>query len=151
LSASAAPRLAPKLRPRRIALVALVITAIIYTRLPVAFFPVWIVLFVFARHRRTGLLLALGATAACGLVLVGLELESKGWYWMYTVSLYQVQHVLLPRFVLGAEVLLKWAPFAAGVPLVAGLLAWRRRLSARAALWVGMFVASIPSGLLPFA
>ncbi|MFT3776309.1 MAG: hypothetical protein QM820_64010 [Minicystis sp.] len=142
---------AKKMRPRRIALVALVITAIVYTRQPAVFFPVWIVLYVFARHRRTGFMLALAAAALCGLVLVGIQFTSKGWYWMLTIGLMQNHHVTGQRFLLGLDIIYKFAPFIVAIPVATIALAVTRRMSASAALWVGMLVASLPAALLPFA
>jgi hypothetical protein len=140
-----------KMRPRRIVLLSLVIAAIVYTRQVAVFFPVWLVLFVLARHRKSGLLLALGATVACSLVLVGLMLTSKGWYWLHTIALI-AGHTLLPdRFARGMKILFEFAPFAPAMLIVALVLAGLRRLSARAALWVGMAVASLPASVLPFA
>ena len=140
-----------RMRPRRIALVAAAITAIVYTRQPAVFFPLWIVLFVFARHRRSGFLLALAATAACGLCLVALQFASKGWYWMHTVGFLATQPLTRERFAEGFGLVSGFAPFALPILVAALVLAVLRRLSARAVLWVGMLVFSIPAGLLPYA
>jgi hypothetical protein len=141
----------PRLRPRRIALLALVLGAIVYTRQPAVFFAVWVALFVFLRHPRTGLLLGLVTTALCGLVLVVLQFASRGWYWMHTVALLQIQAVSLPRFAMAFKLLFTFAPFTPAILFGVLFLAFTRRLSARAALWVGMLVASLPASLLPFA
>lgn len=140
-----------RMKPRRIALVALLITAIVFTRLPAVFFPVWITLFVFARHKKTGFLLALGGAAACGLTLVGIQFTSKGWYWLLTVGLLQEHHIIGERFLLGLQIIFKFAPFIAAVPIGMLALAFTKRLSPSAALWVGMLVAAVPSALVPFA
>lgn len=140
-----------RLTPRRIALLAAVITAIVYTRLPAVFFPVWVTLFVFARHRRSGVLLTLAGISGCGLVLVALQYTSKGWYWMYTVSMLQDHVIFAARFKEGLVLLLRAAPFYPALPVLALVLAVTRRLSPRAALWFGMFVCSFPSSLLPWA
>lgn len=140
-----------KMRPRRIAIVALLFAAIVYTRLPAVFFPVWIGLYVFARHRKTGFFLAMGAAAVCGLVLVGIQFTSKGWYWLLTVSLLQGHHIIGTRFVLGLSIIYKFAPFIAAVPFATLALAVTRRLSASTVLWVGMLAAAVPSALVPFA
>ncbi len=140
-----------RMHPRRIAALSLAIAAIVFTRQPAVFFPVWFVIFVFARHRRSGVLLALGATAACGLVLVGLQFASKGWYWLHTVGFVAAHHVTLERFGWGLKNLFELAPFSPAILLVAAVLAARRRLSARGAFWVGMLVFSIPASLLPWA
>ncbi|MBI4957325.1 MAG: hypothetical protein HY908_35270 [Myxococcales bacterium] len=138
-------------RPGRIALLAVVMTAIVYTRLPAVFFPVWVTVFVFARNRRAGLWLALATTSLCGLVLVALSYATKGWYWIYTVSALQ-GHALLGKNLTQALGLLgRFAPYLAVVVLVAVALALRRKLSARSALWLGMLGAALPAALLPFA
>ena len=140
-----------KMRPRRMVAVVLVITAIVYTRQPAVFFPVWIVLYAFLRHRRTGFFLALGAAASCGLVLVAIQFASKGWYWMLTIGLMQNHRVHFARFVLGLQTLHNFAPFLVAIPIIALGLAARRKLSASAGLWVGMLIFSLPAALLPFA
>lgn len=142
---------APRMRKRRLAALACVITAAIYTRLPIVFFLVWIVVFVFARNRRAGLWLTTASISLCGLVLVALLYVSKGWYWIYTVSLVQGHEILRERFLLGLTMFFDYAPFIVAVPLVAAALAVARRLSARSVLWLGMFTCSIPAALLPFA
>ena len=69
-------------RSSKIALVAVTITAVVYTRYPAVFFPAWVTIFVLVRRRRSGVLLALEATACCGIALVALQFASNGWYWM---------------------------------------------------------------------
>lgn len=140
-----------KLKPRRIALIACVIAAIVYTRLPAVFFPVWVTLYVFSRHRKSGFSLAVAGAAVCGLVLVALQFRSKGYYWLLTVGLLQDHQIVGSRFLLGLQIIYKFAPFIIAIPLFVLALAVTRRLSASAALWIGMFVAAIPSALVPFA
>lgn len=140
-----------RLRPRRIALLAAVITAIVYTRLPAVFFPVWVTLFVLARHRRSGLMLMLAGICGCGLTLVVLQLTSKGWYWMYTVSLLQDHAVIRAKFAEGLQRLLAAVPFYPAIWALALVLGAARRLSARATLWLGMSVVAFPAALLPWA
>jgi hypothetical protein len=140
-----------KLTPRRIAACAAVITAILYTRLPAVFLPVWVTLFVFARHRRSGLLLMLAGISGCGLTLVALQYVSKGWYWMYTVSMLQDHALFREKFWTGLVHLYKGAPYYPALFVVALGLGVTRNLSARAALWFGMYVASFPSSFLPWA
>jgi hypothetical protein len=146
--AAAEPR---KMRPRRILLLAVVLTTALYARFPAVFFLVWINLYVLVRHRRTGVLLALTLTSACGLTLVVLQYVTKGWFWIYTVTLLQDHKVLGSRFLLGIELIVEFAPYVAPIPLLTLVLAVKKRLSARAALWVGMFFASLPAALLPFS
>jgi hypothetical protein len=140
-----------RMSPRRIAALAFTIGAVVYTRLPAVFFPVWVTIFVFARHRRTGVLLAISAAAVCGLTLVALQYASHGWYWMYTITLLQDQALIPTRFLLGLQILIKFAPFLWALPPLVIALAVARRLSAETVLWFGMLVVSIPAALLPFA
>ena len=135
----------------RIAVLSILLTAIVYTRQPAVFFVVWLVLFTFVRHPRSGVLLALAGTSACGLALVALQFSSHGWYWIHTVGLVSTHPVLLDRFLDGARRLYDLAPFAPFVPIAALVLAAFRKLSPRAALWVGMLVFSFPASMLPYA
>lgn len=141
----------PKPRPRRIALLALVMTAALYTRFPAVFILVGIAAFVLVRNRRAGLSLALTGVSACGLVLVAIQYASKGWFWMYTVGMLQDHHVERSRFGLGLALIHDHAPFALALPLVAIGLAVRRKLSARGALFATALACALPAALLPFA
>jgi hypothetical protein len=70
---------------------------------------------------------------------------------MYTVSLLQDHAILKARFWEGMGLVQKHIPFFAALPVLALVLAVTRKLSARGALWFGMFAVSFPSSLLPFA
>jgi hypothetical protein len=140
-----------RMSTRRIVLLSTVLTAVLYTRLPAVFFVGWIGLYVLVRDRRSGVLLGLTAATMGGLVLVALQLASRGWYWMLTVSFLQNHQLLPERVGLGFRMLARFAPFLVPLPLVVGVLAWKRRLAADTVLWVGMLVAAIPAALLPFA
>src|SRR5262249_7883200 len=97
----------------RIAALSLVCTAVMYTRLPFVFIVVWIVLFVFFRSWRDGVLVVLGTATACALILLGMQYSSRGWYWMYTVSIMQNHRVIPTRFMIGLDLILRFAPFVA--------------------------------------
>jgi hypothetical protein len=135
---------------RRLVAIAVVLTAVLYTRLPYVFMMVWVVVFVFARNRRMGVLLATVSIALCGLVMVALQYGTRGWYWMYTVALYHNHSVDLGRLGLGFGLVFKHAPFIVLLPVVALVLALYRKLSARTVLWFGMLMAALPSAMLPF-
>jgi hypothetical protein len=139
------------LSAKRTALVAFVIAAIVYTRLPAVFFAVWVVVYSFARHRRSGAKLAMVATALCGVILVGLLFMSHGWYWLLTIATVQDQHVRSERVSQALRMLVSFAPFVLALPPLAVALAIARRLSAPATLWTGMLSAALPASLLPWA
>lgn len=142
--------LEPRPSSRRIACLAAVQTAIVYTRLPAVFFPIWITAFALWRNRKAGAWLALGTASACGIVLVALQYVSRGWFWMMTVASLQ-DHLLFGANVRkGATMVMTFAPYIGPAYLVAGGLALRDRLSPRTTLWLGMLTASIPAALLPF-
>jgi hypothetical protein len=135
---------------RRVVAIAMVLTAALYTRLPYVFMMIWVVVFVFARNRRMGVLLATVTIALCGLVLVGLQYTTRGWYWTYTVTLLQDHHIDKRRLALAARLVLTHAPYLLALPLLVVLLAAFRKLTARTVLWFGMLVAGLPAALLPF-
>ena len=139
-----------RLSSRRIAAVSLVLTALIFTRVPGVFLGAWIVVFATIRHRRSGLLIALGTIAACGLALVALEFKSRGYYWQLTISLVQDQRVNRQTMKQGLWLVTRFAPFLLALPVVVGALALRRRASSSMVLWVGLFAASLPTSLLPY-
>ncbi|HZF49038.1 MAG TPA: hypothetical protein VE093_10340 [Polyangiaceae bacterium] len=139
-----------RLTKKRLGALALVITAAIYTRLPIVFFLAWIVVFVLFRSRRAGFWLAVATTVMSGLTLVAVQLASKGWYWVYTVGIIQGHAVLPERIPIGLRIMFNFAPFIVALPVIAAVLAVKRRLSRRSVLWFGMFVASIPATMLPF-
>lgn len=140
-------------KPTTLRLVALALctTLAAYTRILTVFLLAWIHLFVLARNRRAGVQLALYSITACALALVGLQLQSKGWYWLYTVGLLHDHMVITKRLFEGTDRVLKFLPFLWGMPVAVLVLAVPGRLSARAVLWCGLVVASIPAALLPFA
>jgi hypothetical protein len=135
----------------RLVAIAFVTSAAVYTRLVAVFPLVWIHLFILIRNRRAGLLLGLITISTAGLVLVGLQFASRGWFWLYCVGLVQENTVIAKRFQEGATMVLKGSPYLYGLPVVVLLLAVLSRLSARSVLWFGMVVASIPASLLPYA
>jgi hypothetical protein len=141
----------PRLSSTRVAALTLLITAIVYTRQPAVFFTVWLVLFVWLRHRRTGWLLALTCTASCGLTLVSLQFTSKGWYWMHTIGLIQDHSISNARFEVAFKLLYGFAPFLPVLPVVVVALTAARALSSTGVLWAGMLLAAIPASVLPYA
>jgi hypothetical protein len=140
-----------RMGPWRIALLSFVLTASVFTRATAVFFAAWTVLYVFARHRRSGLLLALSSLSMGAVALVYVQLQSRGWYWMYTVTINQVHQTYRDRFVEGLRFLHAHAPFAVALVPIAVVLAARRRLSARTVLWLGMAASALPASLLPYA
>ncbi|NUQ72139.1 MAG: hypothetical protein HUU21_00970 [Polyangiaceae bacterium] len=141
---------AERLTKKRLFALGLVITAAIFTRLPIVFFLVWLVLFVFIRNRRAGLWLAIATIAMSGITLVILLMVSKGWYWVYTVGIIQGHQVLPERIPIAFKMMFNLVPFIVALPVLALGLAIMKRLSRQSALWFGMFMASIPSTMLPF-
>lgn len=131
--------------------VALLMTAALYARLLTVFVLVVIALYVLVRDWRTGIRLAFITTAYAGLVLVGMQLASGGWYWMYTIGMLHKHELRLPRLVVALRTLHDFAPFAPSLPIVAVALALARKLSASTGLWLGMLVAAVPAAVLPFA
>jgi len=148
---AAALALPKRPKPARIALLAVLMTAALYTRLLTVFMIVWIHLFVFARHRKSGLMLALSTSSICGLVLVGLQFNSQGWFWIYIAGSLQKHGIRLPRLAEGMTLLFQYAPFAAALPVVGLVLAFARKLSPASIMWLGLLAASLPAALLPFA
>lgn len=139
-------------RPRRARIVALAATlvAVVYTRQTGVFFVVFIVGFVLLRDRRRGLELGSATLLAGGALLALLEWRSQGWFLRYLLC--QRHHPLLEQQVpAGLWEMFKAAPYLAVNPVLAAYLAGRRALSARSALWTGLFLAAFPAGLLPFA
>jgi hypothetical protein len=140
-----------RMRPWRIALLSLVLTAAVFTRAPAIFFCVWTVVYVFARHPKSGLLVALSTLSAGALALVYAQFRSHGWFWMYIVTITETHEAYWDRFVGGLRLLHAHAPFAVALLPIALVLAARRRLSARTVLWLGMAVCALPASLLPYA
>jgi hypothetical protein len=136
---------------RRIVAMAVIACAAVYTRLVSVFILAWIVAFVFARHRRAGLQIAVLTTAFCGLALVAMQFASGGWYWILTVALHAKHPVGVPQAIAGVGLCFAFAPFLLALPLLALVLGLRRRLRARTVLWLGVLCAAFPAALLPFA
>src|SRR5690606_25515466 len=130
---------------------ALVMTLGVYTRLLTVFPLAWVGIFVLGRDRRAGLRLAVYVIGACAVVLAALSFTSDGWYFTYTVTLLQKHEVHPSRVVVGIRRIIEFLPWSPAVLVAAGGLAARKRLSPESALWAGVFAASIPAALLPFA
>jgi hypothetical protein len=140
-----------KLKPGRIALLSVVMTIALYTRLLTVFLILWIHIFVLVRHKKSGFSLALVTSSLCGLVLVALQFGSQGWFWIYVVGSLQEHIIQFERFPMGIKLFLEYAPFAAALPLWALALAFTKKLSGTSVLWLGLLLMSLPAALLPFA
>ncbi|MDP9150319.1 MAG: hypothetical protein M3O36_10315, partial [Myxococcota bacterium] len=139
-----------QMTPVRVMAVALTLVAAVYTKQTGVFFCAWIVVFLFVRNRRAGIATALAFGVLSLSAFVALQIGTHGWFATYL--LLQRHHAFLSdRVPLGAWELFKSAPYMAAVPVAAAYLAGRGRLSARSALWVGMFIAAFPAALLPYA
>jgi hypothetical protein len=141
----------PRLSRRRIAGLAAVLTLAVFSRATSVFFAVWIVLYVFFRHRPSGLLVALSSLSLGAIVLVYVQLRSQGWYWMYTIAVNQRHAAYWDRCVEGLRMIHGYAPFALALLPAAIALALARRLSRRSVLWLGMAVFALPASLLPWS
>jgi hypothetical protein len=137
--------------PRRIGWLALVLTAAVYTRLVTVPLLVVVNVFVWARNRRAGWHLATVTTACCGLVLVGLQYVSEGYFWIYCVAVLQKHHVNPALLFAGLRAILDFAPFLPALPAAAVGLLFFRALRARTVLWLCLLGAAIPAALLPLA
>ena len=137
-------------RPRLLAL-ALVCSCALYTRILTVFFVVWVVTFVFLRHGPSGRKLAAWIAALSWVILALLQFMSHGWYWTNTVSQLAEHRIIRHRFVEGVIIALRFAPFSPAVLVLAAALGIKRRLSSSGALWLGMWIASVPASLLPFS
>ncbi len=151
IAAAVAANVPKRPTPARLLVITWLCTAALYTRLVTVFLIAWIHLYLLARNRRAGVQLALYTTAACGLVLAGLEWLSGGWYWVYTVGLLR-EHAIIPaQLVVGAKAALASAPYLYGAGALFVALVVTRRITHLTVLWVGMWIAAAPAALLPFA
>lgn len=140
-----------RLSSRRIGWLATVMTAAVYTRLVTVFLLIVINVYVWARDRRSGWQLAIVTTACCGLVLVGLQYGSGGYFWIYCVAALQ-KHLIIPELLfVGLRKILDFAPFLPALPAVAVGLLFFRGLRARTVLWLCLLGAAMPAALLPLA
>lgn len=136
---------------RRIVLVAAVLAAATYTRLPYIFLNFAIGLFVLVRSRRNGLLL-FGCTAVAGaVVLAVLQFTSEGWFWSLTVRLLSGHPIDGARVLDALLRILRFAPFLVAVPFVLSIRALRDRVRPQTLLWCGLLCGAFPAALLPFA
>jgi hypothetical protein len=129
--------------------VATLLAAGVLTRQTDLAYAAWIGLFALVTDRRAGLRICAVTAALVGGVSLALQLGSGGWYltWLMLPSRQPLDLRVLPR---AAEVVLGVAPYLALVPVLAAVLAWRRWLSPRGVLWLGMLVAAAAASLVPF-
>jgi hypothetical protein len=133
---------------RRTLVVAALLVATVYTKQTGIFFVFWICLFVTIRAWRRGLLLA-AVSAGVGLAILGLaQWSTEGWFWRW-VTLMSKHKLNLARLTTGPQAVMGFAPQLYAVPVLFGLLAVKRWLSPRGALWAGMLLMSVPASILP--
>lgn len=135
----------------RILLSAAFMTVSVYTKQTAAFFAAWICLFVFFRHRRTGIGLTLATLAFCSTWLAVLNRATRGRFWFWIFGNLAAHPVHGAPVLHALQVVLRFAPFAAALPVAIGVLAWTGRIRPRTFLWLGMLVAAVPTALLPYA
>lgn len=143
---AAAPLATEKTRWRDIVISAAMMTLAVYTKQTTVLFAAGMCLLVMWRDPRKGAVLALIMGAMCASALLLLEHLTQG---AFTTWLFNTRHhtISLARLFEGAWEVLCGAPFLVLVPLLLG----RRKLSARAALWLGLLLLAIPTGLIPFS
>jgi hypothetical protein len=140
----------PTLSGWRITAIAAAVAATVYTRVPAVFLVLWVVLYAAARDPKRAALLILACISACAACLVALQFASRGGFWIWNVT-YHMLSPELDRLQRGVRLLQRFAPFLWGILPIAGWLAFKRRLSRRTVLWVGLLAAAFPTGLLPFS
>jgi alpha-tubulin suppressor-like RCC1 family protein len=135
------------LRRFDVALVAVLLTASVFTKQTMAPFAAWICLLAIFRDRWRGVVLSLATGVLSLATLAGLQLATSGNFWFYTVKMLSKHPVDAARVVEGAATLAAFAPYALLVPVGLGYLAWRRVLTAEVLLWGGLqicaFVTSV--------
>ncbi len=132
----------------RVVGISAVLTAAVYTKQTNVFFAAWIVLYVIARQRRAGLMIAAVTFTLCAALLSWLEWSTQGWFvrWIFSMR----NHVIVwEHLTEGIHVAREGAPFIVIIPVVAGGVAFVRRLRARTVLWLGLAVAAVPAAFLP--
>lgn len=143
---AAAPLASKRLGWRAILLSAVFASLAMYTKQTTVFFALGICLMVALRDRKKGLILAAAMAALCTAALLALQYRTDGAFlpWLLNTR----HHKIHPdNFLTGPWLIITWAPFIGLLPL----LVRRGRSSARAALWLGLFLAAVPASLLPLA
>jgi hypothetical protein len=133
---------------RRTLVVAALLVAAVYTKQTGLFFAFWIWLFVTIRAWRRGLLLAAVSVAASAVILGLCWWATDGWFWKW-ITLMSKQKLYPARLATGAQAVLEFAPYLCAVPVLLGVVAVKRWLSPRTALWAGMLLMSLPASFLP--
>jgi hypothetical protein len=140
---------AQRLGTPRVLAAAALMTAALYTKQNAILYVAWMHVFVFARDRRRAVLMGL-ATGYLGLVLfLWMQATTGGWfrYWLFAMG---DQQVVASRAREGLGIVLGYAPYLPALPVLAAVLAWRRRLSARSVLWCGMLATGGAGGLMAY-
>lgn len=135
---------------RRWLAVALLMVATVFAKQTGILFVAWIWLYALVTNRRA----ALRMGAAAGMIALGLtgalQIITRGWFVTWTTVM--VEHdVDTARFSAAIEIVVEFAPYLLLLPPLVALLLWKGWLSGRGVLWLGMLVAAIPVGLLPYA
>jgi hypothetical protein len=131
----------------RLLLAGALMTASIYTKQTGVMFAPWVVLFVFWRQRRAGIVLAAVTGVLCALALLALQTTTNGWFLRW-IS-YPSRHPFFPDRSWGALwLLIKHAPFLPLLPACAVLLQRRGALRPVTVLWSGMLVVGVAASVL---
>jgi len=142
---------AERMTRARVLAASVLFTMALFTKQTSVFFVAWACLFTIVSKPKAGIAVSV-VTLSMTLSLVAFaQWFTGGGFWFWVVTNLARQQVDTERLTLGLTTVLRFAPFAAAIPPLAIILGARKLLSARAALWTGSFLASIPASLLPFA
>lgn len=122
-----------------------------FTKQTAAFYLVWILLFQLFRNPRRGLALGF-ALALAGLVsTLAIEIITERRYLDYTIFLLAEQQVHEHMYERALNTWDEFAPYLTALPVLFAVAAYKRLLTSRAILWLGMLAASYPASMLPYA
>jgi hypothetical protein len=136
---------------RYILMTAGVLSLAIYAKQTAAVFVAWICLYTLVTQPKTGLYLSLLVGSVCFTALIALNWSTNGDF-QYLVIANPGNHELKgPVAIEGLEIVLKYVPFIALVPIGLLLVASRGWLRKRTAFWVGCLLIAVPGSFIPFA
>jgi hypothetical protein len=145
----AAACVSERLSATRVVACAVLLSLGFFTKQTALFFVGFLVLAVFPRSPRLGLVLIAVTGGLCGAAFLALQWATDGWFLSW-INVQNTHPVDAWRLWQGTRLVLAFAPF---LPVVLLLAAWLRRegrLSIRSRVWLAMLAGAVPASLVPY-
>jgi hypothetical protein len=136
---------------RHLLITAVVLSLAVYAKQTAAVFVAWICLYTVVMQPKTGFFLSLLVGGSCITTLFALNWSTNGDFQYLVIANPENHEIKGPVAIEGLEIVLKYVPFIALVPIGMLLVASRGWLRPKTIFWVGCLLIAFPGSLIPFA